>query len=543
MVELSDHDVVVVGAGFSGLYMVHRARDVLGLDVLGLDAAAGPGGTWYWNRYPGARCDSESYYYCYAFSEALLAEWDWTARYPEQPEILRYLEFVADRLDLRRSFRFDTAVIGAVWDEDAGRWIVRTSRDTVHTAQFLVSAVGCLSSASVPEIPGRQDFAGEQYHSGRWPQGGVEFSGKRVALIGTGSTGIQAAPVIARQADHLSVFQRTANFSVPARDRPMDRDEWVRIKSSYDEVRHLAKTSFGGFPYEPSGVSALEVTDRDRRETYERLWAEGGFRFLWGGFSDILFDETANQTAADFIRDKIRATVRDPEIAERLCPNDHPYGSKRPPIDTDYYETFNRDNVTLVDIREHPITRITHDGIETTERAYGIDVIVHATGFDAITGTLLRLGLEGRDGLTLAEKWRDGPQTYLGLQTRGFPNLFMITGPGSPSVLTNMPTAIEQHVEWIGDCIAELRARGAHTIEPVLEAERAWSEHVAEVAGLGLFQRADSWYLGANIPGKRRVFLPYAGGLASYRERCDVIAADGYAGFLIDGAPTPARAG
>jgi cation diffusion facilitator CzcD-associated flavoprotein CzcO len=536
----SEHDVIVVGAGFSGLYMVHRARDVLDLDVLGLETAAGPGGTWYWNRYPGARCDSESYYYCYAFSEDLLAEWDWTARYPEQPEILRYLEFVADRLDLRRSFRFDTAVTGAVWDDETKRWVVRTSRGTTHTAQFLVSAVGCLSSANVPEIRGRHDFAGEQYHSGRWPHERVDFAGKRVALIGTGSTGIQAAPVIAREADHLYVFQRTPNFSVPARDRPMGAEEWREIKSNYDEVRRLTQTSFGGFPYASSGMSALEVSESVRQATYERLWEEGGFRFLWGGFSDILFDERANETAADFIREKIRATVRDPAVAERLCPKDHPYGSKRPPIDTDYYETFNRDNVTLVDIREHPIMGITRDGIETADHHYDVDAIVYATGFDAITGTLLRLGLVGRDGVPLSEKWSDGPATYLGLQTAGFPNLFTITGPGSPSVLTNMPTSIEQHVEWIASCIGELRSRGWRTIEPDPEAEARWSAHVAEVAALGLFHRADSWYVGANIPGKRRAFLPYAGGLANYRAHCDDVAAHGYDGFVIDGTPAAA---
>jgi cation diffusion facilitator CzcD-associated flavoprotein CzcO len=531
--DVPAHDVIVVGAGFSGLYMVHRARDVLGLDVVGIEAASGPGGTWYWNRYPGARCDSESFYYCYTFSDELLDEWDWTARYPEQPEILRYLEFVADRFDLRRSFLFDTKVERATWDAADNCWMVETDTGEALAATHLVTAVGCLSAANVPDIAGLEDFAGEWYHTGRWPAEGVDFTGKRVAQIGTGSTGIQAAPVIARDAEHLYVFQRTPNYTVPARDRPMDRREWIAIKSNYDEVRRLTRESFGGFPYTPSPRSALEVGDEERKRIYEELWEEGGFRFLWGGFFDLLFNEAANQTAADFIRDKIRATVRDPEVAEKLCPTDHPYGAKRPPIDTDYYETFNRDNVTLVDIRSAPITRITPTGIETQDGHYDVDVIVFATGFDALTGALLRMNITGRDGVTLQEKWAEGPRTYLGLQVAGFPNLFTITGPGSPSVVSNMPTSIEQHVEWICDCIDHLGKDGQATIEPSPEAEAAWVQHVADTSAFGLFNRADSWYLGANIPGKKRVFMPYVGGLANYRARCDEVAANDYAGFLV----------
>jgi cation diffusion facilitator CzcD-associated flavoprotein CzcO len=531
--ELKVHDVIVIGAGFSGLYMLYRARDVIGLDVVGIEAADGPGGTWYWNRYPGARCDSESFYYCYTFSEELLSEWDWTARYPEQPEILRYLEYVADRLDLRRSFRFGTTVTAATWDDDNNRWVVETDTGDRLAATYLVTAVGCLSAANVPDIPGLADFEGEWYHTGRWPHEGVDFSGKRVAQIGTGSTGIQAAPVIARDAEHLYVFQRTPNYTVPARDRPMGREEWLEIKAHYDEVRRLTRESFAGFPYTPTTRSALEVSDEERTKVYEGLWEEGGFKFLWGGFFDLLFNEEANQTAAEFIRSKIRETVEDPEVAELLCPTDHPYGSKRPPIDTDYYQTFNRDNVTLVDLRRAPITRITPTGIETSDAHYEVDTIVYATGFDALTGPLLRMNITGRDGLALKDKWADGPRTYLGLQVHGFPNLFTITGPGSPSVLTNMPSSIEQHVEWICDCLDFLRSRGRATIEPSSEAEEAWTEHVAQVSSIGLFHRANSWYLGANIPGKKRVFMPYVGGLANYRLRCDEVAAKGYEGFVI----------
>ena len=532
--EVDDvHDMVVVGAGFSGLYMVHQAREELGLDVLGIEAGAGPGGTWYWNRYPGARCDSESFYYCYTFSQVLLDEWDWSSRYPEQPEILRYLEFAADRLDLRRSFAFDTRVESLTWDEDGSRWIVRTDAGRTIAATWVVAAVGALSAANVPQIAGLGDFEGEWFHTGRWPHEGVDFTGRRVAQIGTGSTGIQAAPVIARQADHLYVFQRTPNYTVPARDRPMDREEWVRIKSAYDEIVEATKRSFAGFPYTPSPRSALEVSEDERRAIYESLWEEGGFKFLWGGFHDLLLDERANETAAEFIRDKIRGIVEDRELAEKLCPKGYPYGAKRPPIDTGYYETFNRDNVSLVDISEAGITRITPTGVETAVGHHDVDTIVFATGFDAMTGPLLRLDIAGRGGFTLAEKWADGPTTYLGLQVAGFPNLFTITGPGSPSVLTNMPTSIEQHVEWIAACIDHLRRRGQRVIEATQEAEDAWSEHVAEASTFGLFNRADSWYLGANIPGKKRVFMPYVGGLSNYRVRCEEIATRDYEGFLV----------
>jgi len=527
------HDIIIIGAGFSGLYMLHRARDVLGLDAVVFEAGGGVGGTWYWNRYPGARCDSESWYYCYSFSDELVQEWTWSSRYPEQPEILAYLEHVADRFDLRRDIRFDTRVQRAAFDEEAACWVVTTSDGRRAVAPFLVAAVGCLSAANVPDIPGLDRFGGEWYHTGQWPHAGVDFTGRRVGLIGTGSTGIQATPVIAADAAHLTVFQRTPNYSVPARNAPLSTEQVAELKAKHREIREQARQSFGGFPYPTTDRSALACSDDERTAIYEELWAYGGFKFLFGSFVDILFNPEANETAAEFIRDKIRETVKDPELAELLCPRDYPYGAKRPPIDTDYFETFNRANVRLVDVRADPIQEITETGLRTRAEHHPLDVIVFATGFDAITGALLAIDIRGRDGQSLRERWADGPRTYLGLQTAGFPNLFTITGPQSPSVLSNMPVSIEQHVEWIADCIAHVRASGAATIEATPEAEDAWVEHTAQLADLTLFSKAASWYVGANIPGKTRVFMPYVGGVAGYRQRCEAVAANGYEGFTI----------
>lgn len=526
-------DVVIIGAGFSGLYMLHRARDVLGVDALVLEAGDGVGGTWYWNRYPGARCDSESYYYSYSFSPELEQEWVWTSKYPAQPEILRYLEHVAHRFDLYRDIRLGTRVEKATFDDATSRWLVTTNTDEVISAAFVVSAVGCLSAANIPDIPGLDDFGGDWYHTGRWPHDGVDFTGKRVGLIGTGSTGIQATPVIAAQAAELTVFQRTPNYSVPARNGPLSVERAAEIKANYRAIREHTRTSFGGFPYDPSSRSALEVSPEERTATYEELWAEGGFKFMFGSFYDLLLSEEANETASEFIRGKIRTIVHDPEVAEILTPRDYPYGSKRPPIDTEFFETFNRSNVALVDLRATPIEEITCSGIRTTAGHHELDVIVFATGFDAMTGSLLRMDIRGRDGLSLRDKWADGPRSYLGVQIAGFPNLFTITGPGSPSVLSNMPVSIEQHVEWICDCIAYVRDAGRSTIEATQSAEEAWVEHVATVASATLFSRASSWYLGANIPGKSRVFMPYVGGVGNYRQHCDAVAANDYEGFAI----------
>ncbi len=524
-------DALIIGAGFAGLYALYRFRDVLGLKARVYETGDGVGGTWYWNRYPGARCDSESYYYSYSFSEELEQEWEWTSRYPEQPEIMSYLNHVADRFDLRRDIQLETRVTSAVFDEGTGLWKVETERGEPISARFLITAVGCLSAANVPEIPGLDRFAGEWYHTSAWPHEKVDFSGKRMGLIGTGSTGIQAAPVIAAEAHHLTVFQRTPNFSVPARNAPLETGELAKIKANYSEIRRRTRESPAGFPYSVTDRGALSVSDGERLEIYEDLWAEGGFKFLFGSFNDITINRAANDTAAEFIRGKIREVVKDPEVAKLLCPTDHPYASKRPPIDTDYFETYNRDNVSLVDIRRSPIVEVTKDGVRTEDGSYELDAIVFATGFDAMTGSLLRIDIRGAGGLQLAEKWKAGPRTYLGLQIAGFPNLFTITGPGSPSVLVNMPVAIEQHVDWISDCIEFMAEKGVSQIEAKEDAEDAWVDHVYEMSKLTLMHEADSWYLGANIPGKKRVVMPYTGGQPLYRERCEAVAESGYEGF------------
>jgi cation diffusion facilitator CzcD-associated flavoprotein CzcO len=530
----TDFEAVIVGAGFSGLYMLHRLRDVLGLSARVYETGEGVGGTWYWNRYPGARCDSESYYYSYSFSEELQQEWVWSTKYPEQPEILSYLEHVADRFDLWPDIQLGTRVTGAVFQDDADCWQIRTDHGEVVTARFFISAVGCLSAANVPAIPGLDRFEGAWHHTGAWPQEGVDLVGKRAGIIGTGSTGIQATPVIAAEAGHLWVFQRTPNYSVPARNFALTPEQTEQIKASYGEIRRKARESFAGFPYDPSDKSAMEVSPEERQATYERLWAEeGGFKFIYGSYWDLLFNKDSNDTAAEFIRSKIRQIVKDPVVAEKLVPTDYPYGTKRPPIDTDYFETFNRPNVTLVDLRETPVTEVTPAGIRTTGADYDLDIIVFATGFDAMTGSLLKIDVRGRDGLSLKQKWQSGPTTYLGVQVAGFPNMFVITGPGSPAVLANMPTAIEQHVDWIGDCISYMRARLLTRVEATEDAEQAWVEHVRQVAELTLFPQANSWYLGANIPGKKRVFMPYVGGFAPYRRRCDDVAARGYEGLAL----------
>lgn len=529
-----DYDAVIVGAGFSGLYMLHRLRNVLGLTCVVFEAGDGVGGTWYWNRYPGARCDSESYYYSYSFSDELQQEWVWSSKYPEQPEILRYLEHVADRFDLRRDIELNTRVTGATFDEGSDIWTVRAETGHEVTARFFITAVGCLSAPNLPDIPGLDRFQGDWYHTSAWPHDKVDLSGKRVGLIGTGSTGIQAVPVIAEEADQLFVFQRTPNYSVPCRNLPLSSEDMAKIKANYAEIRRRARESFAGFPYAPSSKSAMEVSPEERLRTYQQLWEEeGGFKFIYGSYFDLLFNKEANDTASEFIRSKIREIVKDPAVAEKLVPTNHPYGTKRPPIDTHYFETYNRENVTLVDLRETPITEVTEGGLRTTAADYDLEVIVFATGFDAMTGSLLRMDIRGSGGRTLQEKWAGGPTTYLGIQVAGFPNMFTITGPGSPSVLTNMPLSIEHHVEWISDCISYLRERGLTHVEATEEAEEAWVDHVHQVADSTLFPLAESWYVGANIPGKKRVFMPYVGGFYPYSQRCQEVASKGYEGFLL----------
>jgi cyclohexanone monooxygenase len=525
-------DAVIVGAGFAGLYMLHRLRG-LGLSARIFETGAGVGGTWYWNRYPGARCDVESMQYSFSFDEALQQEWRWSERFASQPEILRYANHVADRLDLRRDIRFETRVARAAFDEAADRWRVETDRGERIAARHLVMATGCLSTARLPDIAGRESFGGETYHTGWWPHAGVDFTGKRVAVIGTGSSAIQAIPVIAEQARHLTVFQRTANFSIPSRNMKMDDAYEGMWKSDYRARRLAARTMRTGILYPLNDKSALEVTEAERQREYEARWAVGGTSFI-GAFSDLITNKQANDTAAEFVRNKIRQTVRDPKTAEALAPKDHPIGTKRICVDTHYYETYNRPNVRLVNLRETPIEAITPTGVRAEDGTeYAVDAIVFATGFDAMTGALTKVDIRGTTGETLAEKWHGGPRTCLGLMAAGFPNLFMITGPGSPSVLSNMMVSIEQHVDWLADCIGYMQSRALTRIEPTQEAEDAWVAHNTEVANRTLYPQAASWYMGANIPDKPRVFMPYIGGVGAYREICDANATKGYEGFCL----------
>jgi cyclohexanone monooxygenase len=532
-------DALVVGAGIAGLYQLHLLRN-LGFATRVVEAADGVGGTWYWNRYPGARCDVESFFYAYSFDPQLEQEWEWTEKYPAQPEILRYVNHVADRYDLRRDITFGTRVTGAAYDADAQRWTVTTDAGETIDTQFLIMATGCLSTPKAPDIPGAARFAGPTYMTSRWPHEGVDFTGMRVGVIGTGSSGVQSIPVIARQASELTVFQRTPNFSFPAGNRPIDREAFERVKSDYAELRAQQRTSFAGFPGAPPTHGALEVGDEERTAKYEAGWAAGTIGGMIGTFTDTLLDRSSNDTLAEFIRGKIREIVRDPQVAEDLCPTSHPVGTKRPCLDTDYYATFNEEHVHLVNLRRTPIVEITERGIRTTEADHEVDAIVFATGFDAVTGTLLAVDLTGVGGVELREVWADGPRTYLGIGIHGFPNLFTITGPTSPSVLSNMMVSIEQHVEWVADCLAHLREEGIAAIEPTEEAQDAWMRHAEEVGNATLYPLADSWYMGANVPGKARVFMPYIGGVGPYRAKCDEVVANGYAGFDLARAATPA---
>jgi cation diffusion facilitator CzcD-associated flavoprotein CzcO len=525
------YDAIVVGAGFSGLYQLHQLRDRLGLSVVVLEAGDGVGGTWYWNRYPGARCDSESYSYSYSFSKELQQEWSWSERYAEHGEIRKYLDHVADRFDLRRDIRLGVRVKSAHYDEAANLWTLTTEAgETLHT-QFFITAVGCLSAANIPRIPGLESFAGKWYHTGLWPHEGVDFSGKRVGLVGTGSTGIQAAPVIAEQAGELTVFQRTANYSVPARNGKTSPEVERATKDRYDEIRRIERSTVNGHPFEISSTSALEVSPEERKRRYEDAWAFGSLKFR-ATFSDLLRDLDANHTASEFIRGKIREIVKEPGTAAALTPMDHPFASKRPPIDTHYFETFNRPNVRLVDLKATPIERITTAGIKTSDAEYPLDILVFATGFDALTGPLLKIDIRGLPGHNLRDDWVAGPRTYLGLQVAGYPNMFTITGPGSPAVLANMPVAIEQHTEWITACIAHMRDKGLQRIETSKEVSDEWVDEVNAAANRTLLPMASSsWYLGANVPGKPRVFLPYAGGMAHYASICADVVKNDYRGF------------
>jgi len=532
-VPAPDFDAIVIGAGFAGLYALHKLRDQMGLRVRVLEAGGGVGGTWYWNRYPGARCDIESLHYSYSFSAELQQDWEWSEKYASQPEILRYLNHVADRFDLRKDIAFETRVTSAVWDEAGTRWQVGTQDGDTLTARDLISGAGNLSVPKKPEFDGIDDFTGEVYLTGKWPHEGVDFTGKNVAIIGTGSSGIQAITEIAKDAEHLTVFQRTPNYATPLGNEPLNPDRVREVKANYPQVREAARNTRGGIPYPEPLPSALAVTPEERRRVFDECWSEGGFRFFLGTFADILVNKAANDTIAEYVREQIRRRVSDPTVAAKLTPTDYPYGTKRPPYETNYYETFNRTNVSLVDVADAPIVSVTATGVRTTDAEYDFDVIVLATGFDAMTGPLLEMGIVGRDGQKLGDKWADGPHTYLGLSVHGFPNLFLITGPQSPSVLYNMPLAIEDHVDFVADAIEHLHRSGLDTIEPTLEAESGWVAHANEIAQHTLLPETDSWWMGANIPGKPRVCLVYLGGADVYRGICADVVAKGYEGFTL----------
>lgn len=524
-------DVAIVGGGLAGLYAIYRLRKE-GLKIRAYEAGSGVGGTWFWNRYPGCRCDVESLQYSYSFDDALQQEWEWPERYPTQPEILKYINHVAERHDLLRDVQLNTRVLSAEFDPASNRWTLQTDQGDVISAPYVIMATGNLSTPRLPAIPGVKDFAGDWYHSGMWPHEGVDFTGKVVGVIGTGSSGVQMIPVIAEQAKHLYVFQRTANFSMPAHNGPMDPAQLRHFKEHYKEIRAAALESPSGIvDYPPPTKSAMEVSPEERERIFEERWQHGTVVGMLSAFKDILVNQEANDAVAEFVRNKIRSIVKDPQTAELLCPKDHPVAAKRPCLDTNYFETYNRDNVTLVDVRSAPIEAITPKGVRTARQEYPLEALVYATGFDAMTGAVSEIDIRVKDGPTLKERWAAGPQTYLGIMVAGFPNLFLVTGPQSPSVYAQMIMGIEYHTDWIAECMAYARERGYSRIAPDPKAEQEWVRHVKEVADRTLVPKANSWYVGANIPGKPRVFMLYVGGFDKYKRRCDQVAANGYEGF------------
>jgi cyclohexanone monooxygenase len=525
------YDVVIVGAGFAGMYMLHLAKKQ-GFSAVVLEAASGVGGTWYWNRYPGARCDVESMQYSYSFSEELQQAWSWTEKYASQPEILEYANYVAEKFDLLTDIQLNRRVKRMSFRSDLKDWSVETDNGDIYESQYCVMATGCLSAAQVPDIPGLAEFDGLVLHTGKWPHEAIDFHGKRVGVIGTGSSGIQVIPELARQAKELVVFQRTPNFSIPARNALMSDEYSQSWKSDYSNRRAQARTKPAGILADFGSKSALDVSSHERECEFERRWASGGTNFM-AAFPDLQKDLDANETAASFVRMKIKEVVKDPLLAEQLTPDDHPIGSKRICADNGYFETFNRDNVRLVNLRSRSLERILPVGVKTDDETIELDALVLATGFDALTGALSKIEIIGREGQTLQGTWKDGPKTLLGLMTAGFPNMFIVTGPGSPSVMTNVIVAIEDNVEWIANCMVRMRLADKVTIEATEEAERDWMGEVQEAAAGTLYSKAKSWYLGMNVPGKPPVFLPYVGGLPKYQRRCEVVASDGYPGFSI----------
>jgi cation diffusion facilitator CzcD-associated flavoprotein CzcO len=527
------YDVLVIGAGLSGMYQLHRLRG-LRLRARVLEAGGDVGGTWYWNRYPGARFDSESWTYGYSFSDEILREWEWSEHFAPQPETLRYCNFVADKLDLRRDIEFNCRVSSAAFVEGANEWEITTEHGERARARFLITAVGPLSAPTMPTIPGVEDFRGEAYHTGRWPHEPVNFAGKRVGVIGTGATAVQAITEIAKTVGHLTVFQRTPNWCAPLHNRPITPEEQARIKASYAEIFETCRNSFGCFIHQADPRHALEVSAEEREAFYEKLYAAPGFGIWMGNFRDVLINAEANATITDFVRRKIRARVKDPRIAAKLIPTNHGFGTRRVPLESGYYEVYNQPNVRLVDLRETPIERITRTGVKTTETEYPLDMVIYATGFDAITGSFDRIDIRGRGGRRLRDKWAGGPRTYLGLQVEGFPNLFTLVGPHNAATFCNIPRCIEQNVEWVTALLGHMRDRGHTRVEPTTESEEGWTQHVLETGRRMLFTQVDSWMMGinSNVEGKnKRTFVVYAGGAPKYREKCDEVAAGGYAGF------------
>ncbi len=538
--DTNPYDAIIVGAGFAGLYMLHTLR-ARGMRVRVIEAAAGVGGTWYWNRYPGARCDVVSIDYSYSFSDEIQQQWTWTEKYASQSEILRYIEFVADTLELRRDIQFDTRVEAMIYDDATGRWSVTTSAGDSFTTRFCIMATGCLSIPKDPDIPGLASFSGPVYFTSRWPHKEIDFTGQTVGLIGTGSSGIQVTPELARRAERLLVFQRTPSFTVPACNADFPEGFLETVKATYSDRRAQARRHPAGHLRPLTKRTTFSYDDAERQEAFEGAWQRGALE-IFGVFGDLIVDETANIEVARLIHQKIDAAVADPVTAAALKPQKTPFGGRRICLDTDYYATFNRDNVTLVDVLSDPIESVTADGVKTRDGHYRLDALVLATGFDAMTGALLKIDIRGREGCLLREKWSHGPVSYLGIAVEGFPNLFTITGPGSPSVLTNVVSAIEQHVEWLADLLDHMDRQGLQTVEADADAEQAWVRHVYELAAPTLMMKANSWFLGANVPGKPRVFMPYVGGLDVYRDAAESIAQEGYRGFHFEAAPKPLAA-
>ena len=532
MMKNVDVDVVVVGAGFSGLYLLYRLRKA-GFSTRVFERGGDVGGTWYWNRYPGARCDVESLQYSYSFDEQLQQDWHWPEKFSAQPDILAYANHVADRFNLKKDIEFNIEVKASWFDENLKTWKITTNTGEEINAQYFIMATGCISTTQIPNIKGLSDYVGNTFHTGDWPHEEVDFSGQSIAVIGTGSSGIQSIPVLAKQAKKLTVFQRTPNYSIPSQNEPMTKKYERSWKDVYSERRKEMRYSAHGSLKDLNDVPALSVDEDQRQELYTKRWAIGGTGFL-GSFNDLLINADANYTAAEYVRQQIKRVVKDKETAEILCPRSYPIGTKRICIDTGYFETYNRENVKLVDISKKPIQRLVTDGIIVDDQLYPFDSIIFATGFDAMTGSIFNVDIKGRDGLALKEKWIAGPKTYLGLMSASFPNLFMITGPGSPSVKSNMIMSIEQHVDLVIETLLSMRRRGLSVVEPELEAENKWVDHVQEVANKTLFPQANSWYMGANIPGKPRLFMPYIGGVGAYREICEEIVANNYRGFKFE---------